>query len=203
MKRLLVCSLVTFLACGIGSNVTLGQTNGSAGQAAITDSTTGTAGTTAAAGTGVQTLDFGIDLASVANGNIIPTAYTPGFKFKVLGGTFAVNKPVTTGSKLTTLTLKIGSTAVTGFSIALTSANCTPIGALVQSSSVTALNTGTASDTITLVAGSTTAFVEGSGTLFLKIQNMDIADAHASEIRAFNAIRTFLLKRGLNFKGGP
>lgn len=203
MKKLCVFSLVAFLACEIGSNVTLGQTIADAGQAAITDSTTGTAATTAAAGVGVHTLSFGIDLASVANGNVIPTAYTLGYKFKILSATFAVNKPVTTGSKLSTLTMKIGSTAITGFSIALTSANCTPIGVLVQSSSITALNTGTASDTITLVAGSTTAFVEGSGTLLLKVQNMDTADAHASEIRALNAHRTFLVHKGNGFKGGP
>lgn len=172
-------------------------------QASIADSTGGTATTnTAAAGVGVQTVTIPIDLTSLANGNVNPTAYTPGYKFKILSATFAVNKPATTAAKASTLTMKIGSTSITGFSIALTSANCTPTGALVASSSITAANTGTASDTITLVAASTTAFVEGSGELLLKIQNLDTADAHAAEIARINELRRVLVLQGWE-KGGP
>lgn len=117
-----------------------------------------------------QTITIPVDLASLANGNVCPVAYTVGYKFKMISATFAVVKPATTGSKASTLTMKIGSTAITGFSIALTSANCTPVGALVASSAITALNVGAATDTITLVAGSTTTFVEGSGVLILQVQ---------------------------------
>jgi hypothetical protein len=201
MKKIYAFLLATALLLVV-SNVTFAQLRAGAGQAAITDSTTGTAGATATAGTGVQTISIPLDLSSLANGNVNPTAYTLGYKFKILSATFAVNKPATTGAKASTLTLKIGSTAVTGFSIALTSANCTPTGNLVPSSAITAANTGTASDTITLVAGSTTAFVEGTGELLLTVQNMDTADAHASELRMLNEIRGTLINR-LKWKGGP
>lgn len=165
-------------------------------QAALTDSTTGTAGTTLAAGAGVFTLSVPVDLPSVADGDIL-VAFTPGYKFKVLSATFAVTKPVTTGAKATTITAKIGSNAITGFSVALTSANCTPIGALVASSAITAANTGAANATFTLTAGSTTAFAEGQGVLLITVQNMDTADAVASIARLQNAIRTGLVNTGV------
>src|SRR5919109_5263206 len=54
-----------------------------AGQVALTDNTTGTAADALAAGVGVQTLAFFINLATLANGDIL-TEYTPGYKFKIL-----------------------------------------------------------------------------------------------------------------------
>jgi hypothetical protein len=201
MKKFSAFLLAVAFLSTIGSNVALAQRRAGAGQAAITDSTTGTAGTTAAAGTGVHTITVPIILSKVSAADVL-TAYTPGYKFKLLSASFAVSSPATTAAKAATLGLKIGSTSVTGGSIALTSANSTPLGALVAGSSITAANTGSATDTITVAATSVTAFVEGEGMLLLKVQNMDTADAHASELRMLNEIRATLINRS-GWKGAP
>lgn len=171
------------------------QRSGSA-QTALTNSTTGTSTTTLAAGVGVTTIIVPLNLASIADGDVL-TNYTPGYKFKILSVSFAVNTPVTTGSKATTLNLEIGSTNTTGGAVALTSANCTPIGALVAGTAITAANTGSSSDTISVEAASTTAFAEGSGYLLIKLQNMDVADAAAGIVTLVNELRAALVEKGL------
>ena len=158
---------------------TADKTHANATTAAVTDSTTGTVGTTLAVGVGVNTVSIPIILVGVSNADVL-TNYTPGYKFKLLSASFAVTVPVTTGSKAATLNLEIDTTNVTGGEIALTSANCTPLGALVAGAAITAANTGSATATLSVEAASVTAFVEGQGVLLLKIQNMDTADAVAS-----------------------
>lgn len=172
------------------------QRAGSA-QSALTDSTTGTAGTTLAAGYGVQTIAIPILLPSIGGDVDVLTSYTPGYAFKLLSASFAVSKPVTTASKAATINLKINSTLVTGGATALTSANCTPLGAVINGSAVTALNTGTASDTISLTATGVTAFVEGEGYLLIKIQNMDTANGASSLVNLTNELRAALVEKGL------
>lgn len=167
------------------------------GQAALTDSSTGTAANTLAAGVGCTTLAFFLNLASIAGNGDLLTNYTPGYKFKILSVDFRVCKAVTTGSKAATLNLEIGTTDLTGGVVALTSANCTPAGAAVAGSAVTAANTGSSSDTISIEASSVTAFVEGDGWLLVKIQNMDTADAIASIAQRVNKFRTDLVELGL------
>jgi hypothetical protein len=119
-------------------------------------------------------IDFGktllalpINLASITTNMDVLTTWTPGFAGVITKVTFAVTVPVTTGSKLTTLTTFIGSTAVTGGVCALTSATCTPLGALVAGTSVTAANSFGATDTISVKSTSTTAFAEGAGVLII------------------------------------
>lgn len=148
--------------------------------AALTDSTTGTAGTTLAAGAGVFTLSIPITLAQITGAGDVLTNYTPGYKFKILGVHFAVTVAVTTAGKAADLNLEIGTTNLTGGVVSLTSANCTPLGAVVAGTAVTAANTGSASDTISIESASVTAFAEGEGVLLIRIQNMDTADAIAS-----------------------
>lgn len=175
------------------------QRAGSA-QAALTDSTTGTAGTTLAAGTGVSTIAIPITLANVADGDVL-TTYTPAYKFKVLRVAFAITSAVTTADKATTLNIEIGTTNLTGGEIALTSANCTPLGAVVAGAAITAANTGSSSATISVEASSTTGFVEGAGVLLITIQNMDTADAAASITNLLNELRAAIVQKGL-IKGG-
>ena len=158
---------------------TADKTHAAVTTAAVTDSTTGAAGTTLAAGAGVHTISIPIILAGVTAADVL-TNYTPGYKFKLLSATFAVTVPVTTAAKAATLNLEIDTTNVTGGEVALTSANCTPLGALVAGAAITAANTGSATATISVEAASVTAFIEGQGILLLKIQNMDTADAAAS-----------------------
>lgn len=145
----------------------------------ITDSGTGTEGDDVAAGVGRYNLVFDFELADIADGDLV-TDLLLNHKFKIVESYWVTTEPVTTGSKATTLSLDIGTTAVTNSAIALTSANCTPAGAKVQNAGALSVNTGSATDVITVKAASTTAFSEGKGQLVICIQNMDTADAFAS-----------------------
>lgn len=110
---------------------------------------------------------FQLDLASIADGDVI-TGFTPGFAGRIVDMDFIVNVPVTTGGDGTTLNAEIGTTNLTGGTITLTSANCTPQGAIIAASAITAGNHFDSSDTISVEASSTTAFAEGSGTLVIR-----------------------------------
>lgn len=146
----------------------------------FTDNSTGAATDVIAAGAGAYTIAFWIDLATVTAADII-TSYVLGHKFKLLKHSFIVHSAVTTVAKAATISLTINGAAVTGGVLDLTSANCTPKGVVVDSTSaITAANTGGAAATLSWTASAVTAFVEGDGWLVLEIQNMDTADAIAS-----------------------
>jgi hypothetical protein len=81
----------------------------------------------------------------------------------VLSALFRTAKPASTASKLATLTVEIGGTAVTGGVMNLTSANQNTIGGSVAASAITALNVGAAGSTLGVTASAVTAFVEGDG----------------------------------------
>lgn len=115
----------------------------------------------------VGTVSLGVDLASLINAQTIQSVL--GFAGRIKSVSFVVAKPVTTGAKAATLTAQIGATPVTGGAIALTSANCTPQGAEVAGSAVTALNTFTAAQAVGAVVSGVTAFVEGQGTLIIHL----------------------------------
>lgn len=174
-----------------GSDGQPASANQAAVGAALTDSTTGTAGTTLAAGVGIMVVSFQFDLADIADGELV-TDYTLGFKFKILSTAFAVTEAVTTASKATTFAVDIGATETTGGLVAVTSAAATPVGTVIAGSAITAGNTGSSSDTISIRAESTTAHVEGKGSLLIRVQNMDVADAFASLADRANDIRTLL-----------
>lgn len=99
--------------------------------------------------------------------NSIAARFTPGFKGTIRKITASVTDPVTTGAKLGTFTPAIAATGTTGGALALTSANCTPVGAKVDGSAITALNAFGATDEITIVASAVTAFVEGQVVIYL------------------------------------
>jgi hypothetical protein len=105
-------------------------------------------------------LQFHYNLADIAAGDIL-VAYVPGFAGKILKTSAVVSKPATTGGKAATITPKITGVAVTGGVLSLTSANMTPIGAVVNGTAITGANSFGAADSITLTASAVTAFVEG------------------------------------------
>lgn len=113
-------------------------------------------------------LSIPIVLATVTAGDVL-TTFTPGFAGRIEKVDFAVTTAVTTGSKLATLNLEIGTTNLTGGAVALTSANCTPLGAVVAGSAVTAANSFGATDTISVEGASVTAFAEGAGVLLVTV----------------------------------
>lgn len=152
----------------------------------LVDSTGGSATNAIAAGVGRQVVTFGpILLAGITDADVI-TSFVPGYKFKIVSFSAINIVAVTTGSKATTLNLEIGTTDVTGGVLALTSANQTPKGVVVNGTAITAANTGSSTAAISVEATSTTAFAEGSVILQLVLQNMDTADAMASVVSGLN-----------------
>lgn len=127
-------------------------------------------------GAGISVISIPLILPSLATGDVL-TEYTPGFPFEILGVDFRVTKAVSTASKAATLNLEIGTTNLTGGVVSLTSANCTPLGAAVAGTSVTAGNTGSSTDSISVEASSVTTFVEGEGVLLIKVRNLDTSEA--------------------------
>lgn len=117
-----------------------------------------------------QTISRFINLATLANGDTV-TEFSFGVRGRIIKWWFEVMVAVTTAAKAATLNLEVGSTNLTGGTIALTSANCTPHGVKVeQGSAFTAGMAFGASDTISVEASSVTAFAEGNGTLHILCQ---------------------------------
>lgn len=121
-----------------------------------------------------------VTLSSITAAGDILTTYTPGYKFKILAVDWAQGVPVTTAAKAANLNVEIGTTNLTGGVVALTSATCTPLGKVIAGTEVTAANTGSATDTISIEAADVTAFAEGTGYVLLKIQNLDTYEALAA-----------------------
>lgn len=118
----------------------------------------------------IETVSIPIDLASITAAGDVLTEYVPGYAFKVLSVSFAVSVPAATAGKAVTLNLEIETANVTGGAVALTTANCSTLGALVAGSAITALNTGTATQKLSVEAASVTAFAQGQGMLLIRIQ---------------------------------
>ena len=108
-----------------------------------------------------------VNLASITGAGDVLTTWTPGFAGKIISLDFAVTVPVTTAAKAATLNAEIGTTNLTGGTVALTSANCTPLGAIVAGAAITAANSFSATDTVSIEAASVTAFSEGAGVLII------------------------------------
>lgn len=142
--------------------------------------------TNQAAGVGRLIVPFYIDLTKLVTSTDLVTAYPLLFKGRVVSMDFITQTKVTTSAKAATLTpkLKSGSTttAVTGGVVALTSALCTPEGALVAGSAITALNSFANGDYLTISVTSVTTFVEGSGYLLLTLSNDDTRNAIAGAL---------------------
>lgn len=148
-------------------------------QPTLADNSGGTVAEAIAAGVGVYNVMLPAYNNNIVAGDLL-TTFTPGHRFKLLSMDWAVVEPVTTASDAATLNAEIGTTNVTGGAVALTSANCTPLGAIVAGSAITGDNVGGATDTISIEGSSVTAFAEGEGAVILRIQNLDTADAFAS-----------------------
>jgi hypothetical protein len=110
-----------------------------------------------------------IDLALVANGDVV-TDWTPNFAGEITAVSFVVTEPVTTAAKAATLNLEINNVNVTGGVIAITSANATPLGKVLNGTAITAGNTFAAGQTVTVEASAVTAFVEGEGDLLITVR---------------------------------
>lgn len=122
-----------------------------------------------AKGRAVHELPFQLDLADIADGDLV-TDYTVGYSFEIVETYFITTEAVTTASRTTTLSLDIGATAVTNSDVVVTSAAATPAGTIINNAGALAANTGSATDTLTLKAASTTAHAEGKGIYMVRIR---------------------------------
>lgn len=161
---------------------------------AFTDNTTGTASDTLAAGVGVTTLTFVVDLVTLTTlASELMTDYVPGYAFKILAVDFIVTDAGAGAGATQTINLEIGSTNLTGGVINPTLANTATPGALVSGTAVTANNTGTNASTLSIeVAAGGTIFTSGTGIILVKIQDMDSANAAASLADHINDLITAL-----------
>lgn len=121
-------------------------------------------------GGGTDVLRFPVNLASITGSGDVWSNEPLTRGGVILSTYFNVTVPATTGSKLATLNLEINTTNLTGGEVALTSANCTPLGAIVAGAAVTGANTFSAGDTLSIESSGVTAFVEGAGVLSVVVQ---------------------------------
>ena len=134
-----------------------------------------------APGTGSQYASLQLTLANLTvAGDVIVIPMT--FKGRLDSYFFSVFAKATTAGKAATLTAKVRTaaavtTTMTGGVLALTTANCTPEGAIVQATAITALNKFNRGDSIVLTSSAITAFSEGAGYLWLELVNDDTMDA--------------------------
>jgi hypothetical protein len=103
-------------------------------------------------------LCFSIDAADIADGDLM-TDVIPGFAGTIQKVYVICEKAVTTGGKGTTINTEIESTNVTGGVVTLSGTYA--LGAFVAGTAVTAANTFTAAQKISIEAASTTTFIEG------------------------------------------
>jgi len=108
---------------------------------------------------------FSFLAATLADGDLV-TTWTPGFAGRIVDIDAVCTAAVTTGAKASTLNLEIGTTNVTGGTVAL--AGTYSLGEVQAGAAITAANHFTASDTISLEASSTTTFIEGSFDVLVK-----------------------------------
>lgn len=108
-------------------------------------------------------------MTGIANGDLV-TEIRPGVAGVIEYWEWVQGVPVTTAAKAATLNLEIDTTNVTGGTIALTSAACTPLGKVIAGSAITGANTLTKDSKLSVEASSVTAFSEGSGYLLVRIR---------------------------------
>ncbi len=111
-------------------------------------------------------LSIPVKLSKIATGDLL-TAFTPGFPGRIVKASLVVTDPVTTADKSASINLEINSTDVSGGVLALTSANCATLGAVVNATAITGNNVFDADDTISIEASGVTAFAEGEGVLLI------------------------------------
>lgn len=179
----LIASSATQAAWGNPAAVTLTAT-------ALTDSSTGSAGNTIAAGAGVQTIQFAHTFIGGTSAVEPVTNYTPGFKFKILKWAAVSDVLLVGAGGSRVANMEIGSVDVgtTPSTITLIEANAA-VGTVTAGTTVTGANTGTASDTISIeIATGGTAFSAGKVNFIITLQNMDTADAVASLSAKINTL---------------
>lgn len=109
-------------------------------------------------------------LSTITAADVI-TEFYPGVQGDLEYAEFVSTIAVTTGSKLATFNFEIGTTDVTGLTLALTSAAATPKGVVLPFTLPTAGYTLSRASKLSLEASAVTAFVEGEGYINLYVRH--------------------------------
>ena len=112
---------------------------------------------------------FDVLLVNITAAGDVITSFTPGFVGSIVRTFFIQDTPVTTGAKGATLNWEINAVNLVGGTIVLTSALCTPLGAVINGAAIIGSNSFDRDDTISLEAASVTPFSEGKGSVVLVI----------------------------------
>lgn len=101
------------------------------------------------------------------------TNYTVGYKFRVLKFDFVTTVAGTGTSASQVFNLEIGTTNVTGGVLTVTLASTDTIGEVTAGTAITAANSGSATDTLSIeMAASGTVFTAGAGYFVIEIQEL-------------------------------
>ena len=161
--------------------------------ALMTDLSGGSNIGSAALGTGIIVVPIYINLVNVTAADIL-TNYTPGFSFKLVSVAFAPETAPTTAGRGATISPTINGVAPTPANagvLVLTSANSATKGVVFPAGvGITGTNTGTASGTISLTGSALVGggFAQGTGWIYLRIQNLDTVNAISSLIASLNQV---------------
>lgn len=196
MRRVTAVSPAVTTANAVSATLTQAAT-----EAALTDNSGGAAadGTIAAVNDdGICHLSIPIALAGVTDGDVV-TSLKPGVVGTIEHVQFVVTTRVTTAAKATTLNLEIGTTNLTGGTVALTSSNCGTLGAVIENGAAPSANNVLAVDSLLSVeAASTTQFSEGAGLLVIRIKRASTAaDAIKELATKVNALTAKLISSGV------
>jgi len=112
-----------------------------------------------------------IVLATIADGDIV-TDLPLDFVGELISVNAVAKVVASTADKLSTLHLEIGAVAVTGGVVALTTAGLDTLGKVVAGSAISGANAFAATDTLSVVAASTTTFIEGEIVLVITYRSL-------------------------------
>jgi len=156
---------------------------------AFTDNSGGTKSDTIAATCVRNALIIGpFSMALLVNSQLWETVIP--YAFQVNSANFRCDIAITTGAKAATLTTRINTAATTGGVISVSGTYAT--GASQAGTAITAANTGTAGQTLEIIASAVTAFTEGYGHVELSVTNLDLAATIAAIAFKQNQLRTAL-----------
>ena len=165
------------------------------GIAGFTNNTGGADTDTLSAGVGIFELSIPHTFIGGTAAVESVTDLTLGFKFKILAWHFVTEVLLVgaSGSRVANLDINATNVGAPASTLTIPIANAA-VGIVTAATAVSGNNTGSNSDTLSLlIASGGTAFTAGSGTFVIRVQNMDTADAFASLAVKINDIRTALI----------
>jgi len=98
------------------------------------------------------------------------TQITPNFDGEIVKTYWVQGTAVTTPAKSADLNLEINGINLSGGTVALTSATCTPLGKVIAGTTITSGNVFEKGDTVSVECTITAAFTEGDGNLFVLVK---------------------------------